>query len=671
VIIPPIIDSCVVTHIAKYAFSNKRTLTGVSIPDCVTHIEDHAFNGCDRLASITIPNSVTHIGTGAFSGCVCLTDIDVDSSNPVYTSVNGVLFTKDQTEIVMWPPGRAGDITIPHGAISIGEYAFLNCSKLTSITISDSITKVGDWAFTGCFCRIINIPDSITSIGEYAFWDCPFLYSITIPKNVTSIGAGALLGCEELYEINVDKENCFYSSMNGVLFNKSRTEIIQHPANIEGEYVIPDGTTHIASGAFDGCKCLSKITIAESVMEIGTAAFYKCKSLSSIAIYGNALEDIMYHYSDLIDEAGLFFGGDKLPSEVGIFEKCQNFTDLYIFASIGELPKPDYPKHYHGIGLIDALREMKSIRSVWVEEDHALYSVIDGMIANKDQTELLLCPHSLIGSVVIPKSIKELRGELAHHVGIIRIIIQEGVTIINDESFIGCTHLETIEIPSSVRRICLSAFNECTNLLSVIVATHNPDYSSMNGVLYNKNCTHLLLVPYGLSGAFRIPFSVTEISDQAFDECIHITEIEIPDSVTKIGYRAFGDCTSVTNLKIPKNVIEIGKDAFETCANLKDISVDEENSFYSSDSGVLFNKEKTDLIRCPNGKVGTVTVPTGVTTIRDGAFRDCSKLTHVTLPPSVKTVGKEAFSGCVDLDSESTAEITSRGGADAFESTPL
>ena len=169
-----------VTSIGDHAFDGCSGLTSVTIPNSVTSIGDHAFYKCSGLTSVTIGNSVTSIGAGAFDGCSGLTSINVASDNSNYCLVDGVLFNKDKTTLILYPGGKQGAYTIPNSVTSIGEYAFAGCTGLVSVTIPNSVTSIGNWAFSYCSgLTSVRIGNSVTSIRNGAFLFCNGLTSIT------------------------------------------------------------------------------------------------------------------------------------------------------------------------------------------------------------------------------------------------------------------------------------------------------------------------------------------------------------------------------------------------------------------------------------------------------------------------------------------------------------
>ena len=217
---------------------------------------------------------------------------------------------------------RLESITIPDRVTSIGVGAFYGCTKLTSITIPDRVTSIGDNAFESCIgLESITIGGRVTSIGFNAFMDCYSLTSITIPDGVTSIGTNAFYGCSGLTSITVDSSNSSYCSESGVLFNKNKTALICYPAGkTDSSYKIPDEVTSIEYAAFEACTGLTSITIGGGVTSIGDYAFERCTGLESITI-PNSVTSIGYaafNYcsglTSIYIPDGIYIGQYAIPS---------------------------------------------------------------------------------------------------------------------------------------------------------------------------------------------------------------------------------------------------------------------------------------------------------------------------------------------------------------------
>ena len=193
-----------VTSIEDTAFYDCHNLKSVTFPNSLKRLGVAAFSGCRELSSITIPSSVTSIGTNVFGGCVSLSEINVENGNVKYSSVDGILYNKDKTELITCPEGKKGDISLPSGVKRINDLSFTLCKNITSVKIPNGTENIGDSAFEQCNkLSSINIPNSIKSIGSRSFFECFDLKSITIPGSVKSIGVYAFYNCISLAKVNI------------------------------------------------------------------------------------------------------------------------------------------------------------------------------------------------------------------------------------------------------------------------------------------------------------------------------------------------------------------------------------------------------------------------------------------------------------------------------------
>ena len=252
------------SKVGDYTFAGCSSLTSITIPNSVTNIGQYAFYKCNSLTSITIPNGVTNIGINAFYECSSLTSIEIPDS---VTSMGNIVF---------YGCTNLNTISLPSKMTTTEDAAnfccdFFGCSSLTSIIIPDGMSKVGDYTFAGCSSLTsITIPNSVTNIGQYAFYECSSLVNIEIPDSVTSIGENVFSGCLGLESIEVEPSNPSYKSIDGILYNKSGTEIIAYP-EAKPRYIVPEEIEEIPDNAFG--DNLTDLTVGTGVTSVGDKIF--------------------------------------------------------------------------------------------------------------------------------------------------------------------------------------------------------------------------------------------------------------------------------------------------------------------------------------------------------------------------------------------------------------
>ena len=459
--------------------------------------------GGDYTGPVTIPERVTY-----------------DGATYSVTSIGEFAF-KDCTGLT--------SVTIPTSVTSIGEEAFRCCTGLTSVTIPNSVTEIGYSAFGGtpwynnqpdgvvyigkvayefkgemASGTAINIKEGTVSISGYAFYGCTGLTSITIPNSVTSIGEFAFSGCTGLTSVT-----------------------------------IPSSVTSIGKSAFSGCTGLTSVTIPNSVTTIGWSAFRGCAGLTSVTI-PNSVTTIGW----------------------SAFEGCTALTSVTFNATNCKSPDRTYEAWFQDCPLTSLVigNDVKSIPACL-----AYY-----------QTRLT--------TVTIPNSVISI-GWYAFEgcTGLTSVTIPNSVTEIGYSAFYGCTGLTSVTIPNSVTTIGESAFYGCTALTSVTIPNSvtsigrfafegTPWYNNQpDGVVYIGKMAYKFKGEMASGTAINIKEGTVSICPSAFEGCTALTSVTIPNSVTTIGYDTFRGCTGLTSVTIPKSVTSIGGSAFSGCTGLKKI----------------------------------------------------------------------------------------------------
>lgn len=328
-----------VNVIGKAAFKNCEKLEELHIGEQVRAIEREACRGCKSLKRLVLPSSLKKVGESAFRDCISMQSITTNNDELELgertfencASLSEINLSDGISELyggVFNSCKSLIHIKLPAKLNILGESSFADCSSLEDIDIPEPVTKLDDMVFNGCLSlRTVNLKDRITKIGKYAFKDCKSLETIFIPRSVQSIGAGAFRGCSNLEEIVVDGHNRSFKSLNGILFNKNKSELVCYPAKIAANHFdIPDSVATISAWALCECTSLETVTIPDSVTEICEGAFYGCSSLKHIELPESVvrIDDTAFHGCTAMEYA-------VVPDSVkefgwGIFSGCDNLT---------------------------------------------------------------------------------------------------------------------------------------------------------------------------------------------------------------------------------------------------------------------------------------------------------------------------------------------------------
>ena len=632
-------------------------------PDCDTVVE----KGYTYWVEDNLTWKLYEDGTLNISGKGAMKAYDSDDSPATQKkdSVKTVVIEDGVTSIgdyAFWNCTGLTSISIPNNVTSIGNSAFESCSQLASIEIPSSVTSIGNSAFESCSqLASIEIPSSVTSIGERAFKNCSQLASIEIPKSVTSIGKYAFSGCSGLTSITILGG---VTSIGDFAFSSC-----SQLASIE----IPSSVTSIGNSAFESCSQLASIEIPSSVTSIGNSAFWNCTGLTSITILGGVTSIGNFAFRYCRSLASITIPDSVTSIGVVVFDSCTNLKTISLSCK-SSLKRSDFGKQ----------ADLVSYTSHTLKKTEAK----DATCSESGNKEYWTCEHCgkyFLSDDTNPETAKAVEQSetvipaLKHKNAIIQNASEPTETAPGYSGDRYCPDCDTVVEKGYTYwiedNLTWKLYEDGTLNISGTGAMKNYNYfeGNQSPASQKKDSVKKVVIEDGVTSIGNSAFAgcssltsitlsnnITNIGNSAFAGCSSLTSITIPDSVTSIGEGAFSGCSSLTSITLSNNITNIGNSAFAGCSSLTSITIPD--SVTSIGEGAFSGCSSLTSITIPDGvtSIGdatfsncegltSITIPDSVTSIGEGAFYACSSLTSITIPSSVTSIGKYAFDNCTNL----------------------
>ncbi len=724
-----------VTRMGNFAFRECISLKSVTIPSGIIGIDDE-FDGCTSLESVTILNKDTDISNSAFSDRPSALVIKgfADSTAQDFATSRNITFEeiidggacgdsvtwvldKDYTLTISGvgdmydydsedAPWQDYSRSIKSIVIEDGVTSYSACknairfSNLESISIADSVTKIGNRAFFNCVkLSNLTLPSKLESLGNSSFDG--YSGSVIIPASTTHIGTAALPSASAIY---VDSGNETYKAEDGILFTKDGKTLIQYPgAKQTTEYTVPDSVTELGQYAFYINDNIENVTIASGVSKIANYNFRKCNNLKSVTVLN---KDATFGSGVFTECPSAFvvkgYAGstaDSYASENSLtFETLSDNTGKDDNTSTSTpTPNPNTGKDDNTSTSTptpnpNTGKDDNASTSTPTPDTSLTYSGIDGTVVwsvsgdtltiggseMKDYTAAASAPwlvHSgTVKKIVIGSGVKNIGSNAFNGMSkVTGVSIPNTVTVINSNAFEGCTALEGVTLPESLFAVGDNAFKQTAiKSLAVPNTVFSIGQNAFDGC---DDLTEVTLPFVGsragvseLKGTFsyvfgtKVPSSLKKVTitnetfvpESAFANCKDIENICLNDNVSVIGKEAFSGCESLKEFTIPQSVTKIEDYTFKNCKSASEIVVTDK---IGSIGEGAFDGCKSLV---------TVYVPK-ISAVKNYTFRNCSSLKTIDVPNSVESIGQSAFEGCTAIAGMKLPFIGSSASEDAAD----
>lgn len=584
-----------VTEIGNYALYGKIGLgskKSITIPFSVKNIGSHAFGGCIGLDSLYIPYGVMNIAASAFE-CNGLNRIVVDNNNPVYNSsgnCNAIIETSTSTLVL-----GCKNTIIPDNTKIIGDCAFSHAfsnyyqwgpwtyyeDKTYSISIPAGVTHIGSHAFEACDGLLeITIPQSVKEMGAYAFEGCSRLSLITIPNGIKTIEPGLLCGCSSLKSINIPQD---VNSIGGSAF--SGCSSVQ-------SIIVPEGVTVINKGTFNDCNSLSYLSLPSTIVKFdkngnpyNPCFFANCDKLQTAGPKGGGF-NYEFSWQDTIP-ANAFLGLTNLesvyiPQNIKAVYECELQANIAVNNSAYCEPNDNFLINFAydcgSVGAVfygcDSLKKVAvafkntKLMQLWRDQENN-----DSLSFRESPMDFNLYKLNPIKSItILDDSINDLSSILTKDIK--EVVVSQYVQYVDSSMFKSGSKtvaLDRLYFNPNIDYYRPRNFDLESNLEKITVESGNRYYSSVDGVLLNKDGSRLILCPDKRNDGYRIPETVVTVDAESFKYCKGLKFVRIPGSVECIGERAFENCSSIDWITFEGSP-EIGLNAFGGCQNIRSIA---------------------------------------------------------------------------------------------------
>ena len=604
-------------------------------------------------------------------------------------------------------------IVINYGATSIGQWAFYDCSNVTSVTMPSSLKTIGWDAFYGCSSLTdVTFPNSMESIGTGAFSHCSSLSKVKIPNGITSIGTSTFSGCTNLTEVTIPKsittiESYAFDGCHKFLYltipNSIRTIEEYAFRNCTGfsTLSIPKNVTNVGNNAFAGCSGLTKVIIS-GMPTMGEGVFSRCRNLKTAGPIGSGC-NIEMLFGDYIPENTLngcnFLESVTIPTVVysigeAAFYGCNALKTVFYdgeeqdwqMIAIGDRNDPllnaqiRYNSLAFGVCGDKMTWDLKKNGTLVIEGSGEMYQYSadnpapwQDYITNISSVEIKEGAVSIgsrafygcsnLKNVTLPSSLRTIGKQALASTGLESFTMPDTIYTLGESVFYNCKSLQTVTLSKNLQEIPVMLFGSCSSLSNVYIPEN---ISTIRGHAFSM-CTALksIALPKSLTAienyafywtglkTISLPDSVQTLGDAAFNNCESLQTAVLSKNLQEIPFRAFAVCPLLSSVTIPEGISKIGEQAFQRCTSLRSITLPQ--SLASIEKGAFSGSGLT-----------SITLPDSVQTLGEGVFLSCESLQTVTLSENLTEILNQTFAGCSLLSNIAVPDGIEYIGEQAF-----